>query len=44
MKPKELKALLSEAVKRGLKVTELKGLKEEIQANNVIKKGIAWKK
>ena len=35
MKPHEIKALLAEAVKRGLKVTDLKGLKEELQANNV---------
>ena len=34
MKPHEIKALLAEAVKRGLKVTDLKGLKEELQANN----------
>ena len=34
MKPHEVKALLAEAVKRGLKVTGLKGLKEELQANN----------
>ena len=33
MKPHEVKALLAEAVKRGLKVTDLKGLKEELQAN-----------
>ena len=33
MKPHEIKALLAEAVKRGLKVTDLKGLKEELQAN-----------
>ena len=30
----EVKALLAEAVKRGLKVTDLKGLKEELQVNN----------
>ena len=29
MKPHEIKALLAEAVKRGLKVTDLKGLKEK---------------
>ena len=34
MKPHEIKALLAEATKRGLKVTDLKGLKEELQANN----------
>jgi hypothetical protein len=34
MKPHEIKALLAEAAKRGLKVTDLKGLKEELQANN----------
>ena len=34
MKPHEIKALLAEAVKRGLKVVDLKGLKEELQANN----------
>ena len=34
MKPHEVKALLAEAVKRGLKVADLKGLKEELQANN----------
>ena len=33
MKPHEVKALLAEAVKRGLKVTDLKGLKEELQVN-----------
>ena len=33
MKPHEVKALLAEAVKRGLKVTDLKGLREELQAN-----------
>ena len=33
MKPHEVKALLAEAVKRGLKVADLKGLKEELQAN-----------
>ena len=34
MKPPEVKALLAEAVKRGLKVTDLKGLKEELQVSN----------
>ena len=34
MKPHEVKALLAEADKRGLKVTDLKGLKEELQADN----------
>ena len=33
MKPHEVKALLAEATKRGLKITDLKGLKEELQAN-----------
>ena len=34
MKSHEIKALLAEAVKRELKITGLKGLKEELQANN----------
>ena len=34
MKSHEIKALLAEAIKRNLKVTDLKGLKEELQANN----------
>ena len=34
MKPHEVKAILAESVKRGMKVTDLKGLKEELQANN----------
>ena len=33
MKPHETKALLAEAIKRNLKVTDLRGLKEELQAN-----------
>ena len=33
MKPHETKALLAEAVKRNLKVTDLKSLKDELQAN-----------
>ena len=33
MKLHETKALLAEAAKRGLKVTDLKGLKEELQVN-----------
>ena len=39
MKPHEIKALLAEAAKRGLKVTDLKGLKEELQANNANHRG-----
>lgn len=34
MKPSEIQALLAEALKRGMKVTDLKGLKEELQVNN----------
>ena len=33
MTVEQIKQLLAEATKRGLKITDLKGLKEELQAN-----------
>ena len=42
MTVEQIKQLLAEATKRGLKITDLKGLKEELQAGKSLSpKGVA---